>query len=58
MEVNQDQTILEAVVLEDMEDQEEDEIPEMIEEEEDEDIMTEAATETIMVAAVDGNCKT
>ncbi len=57
MVVNQDQTILEEVVLEDMEDLVEDEIQEMTEGE-DEDIMTEAAIETIMVAAVDGNCKT
>ena len=57
MAVNQDQTILEEAVLEDMEDQVRDVILEMTEVE-DEDIMIEAVTETIMVAAVDGNCKT
>ena len=58
MVANQDQIILEVVVLGDMVDQEEDVTLETIEVEEDEDIMIEAATETIMVAAVDGNCKT
>ena len=55
--VNQEGIIPGEDVLGDMEDQEEDVILETIEVE-DEDIMIEAATETIMVAAADGNCKT
>ena len=53
MEVNQDPTILEEVVLEDMEVQEEEETPETIEGVE-ENAMMERAIETATADVVDG----